>query len=118
MADLKTIGHDGEDEIIFSQSFLIHNNELTIPDILGYSFKFIFEKSSPKENQKDIGVTWKDKQANVVLSNKFRNTLGAGVTEKLKILKDSNGKFILFSIYGHQFAGGFLNVVINFYRAK
>ena len=114
--DIKTIGFDGNDEIIFSQSFNVYENELLIKDSLGKSFKFIFEKSNFKEGQKDINITWDGDKATITLSKKFRSTLGSATTSKLPILKTGNQQEVLLSIFGQQIGGGdLLNITVNFY---
>ena len=113
--ELPTIGFDGDYEIIYSKSFNIYEDKLTIPDFLGKKFIYIFEKNEPAENQKDIKIEWSDNVATVTLSKKFRNTLGSGTVNKIKILNTGDGKGIHMSIYGQDFGNGRLNIVINFY---
>lgn len=113
--ELETIGLDGDYEIIYSKSFNIYEDKLTIPDFLGKKFIYIFEKTEPIENQKDINIIWSDNISTITLSKKFRNTLGSGTVNKIKILKMEDGKDTYMSIYGQDFGEGRLNVVINFY---
>lgn len=113
----KTIGFDGEDKIIYSESFNVYEDELTIPSFLDYKFKFIFENTAPNEGQNDINFKWSGSEALVTISKKFRNNLGTGVTEKLPILQTHDSKKILFSIFGQQVGGSkLIHVTINFYE--
>ncbi len=112
--DTEVIGLDGDDEIIYSQSFLVYENKLTI-NFLEKKFVFNFETTEPVENQKDINITWEESDCLIVLSKKFRNSLGAGTTNKLKMLKVGNSKNICISMFGQQFGENSLNVTINFY---
>src|SRR3989339_1720572 len=98
--DNKTKGFDGSDEIIYSESFNIYEGKLIIPDFLGKKFTFVFEKTEPTQDQKDINITWSTNEASVTLSKKFRNSLGAGTTNKINILKTNEDKNISFSIFG------------------
>lgn len=113
--EMKNLGFDGTDEIIYSQTFNVYEGKLTIPEFLGKKFVFVFEKTEPTTDQNDINVVWTGNEALVTLSKKFRNSLGAGTTNKIKILKTNDGKSISFSIFGHQFGEDGLSVVINFY---
>ena len=113
---MKTIGFDGKDEIIFSNSFNIYENELIIPDLLGFKFKFIFENTEPKESQKDIvSEPVDEKEIVITLSKKFRNSLGSITADKLGILNTSDNKQVLLSIFGQQVGNDSLHVTINFY---
>lgn len=113
--NLKTIGLDGDYEIIYSQSFNVYENKLTIPDFLGKKFVYIFQTQEPSVNQKDINIEWSQNTSNITLSKKFRNTLGSGTVNKIKILKTGDNKDIYMSIYGLDFGDNRLNVTINFY---
>lgn len=115
--NIQTIGFDGNNEIIFSQSFNVYENKLVIPDFLGRSFKFIFETSEPEKTQKDIDIVWEGNEATVTISKKFRNVLGSGNAKKLTILRTGDQKEILLSIFGQQIGtGDLLNVTVNFYQ--
>ena len=113
--ETKTLGFDGQDEIIYSESFNIYGGKLIIPDFLGKKFTFVFENTEPTQDQKDINVVWSADDASITLSKKFRNSLGAGTTNKINILKTNGGKNIYFSIFGQQFGEDRLNVVVSFY---
>lgn len=112
--DIKTLGFDGNDEIIYSESFNIYEGKLKV-DFLDKKFVFIFEKTEPTQDQKDINLVWSENEASVTFSRKFRNSLGSGTTEKIQVLKTSEDKLILFSIFGQQFGDDGLHVTINFY---
>lgn len=115
MENIPTIGFDGNDEIIFSQSFNVYENRLLVK-FLGKSFKFIFENSEPKGNQKDVNVAWEDDNAVITLSKRFRNTLGSATTQKLAVLRTDDQRKVLMSIFGQQVGTGeLLNVTISFY---
>ncbi|KKS54982.1 MAG: hypothetical protein UV20_C0028G0005 [Candidatus Magasanikbacteria bacterium GW2011_GWA2_42_32] len=113
--DNKTKGFDGSDEIIYSESFNIYEGKLIIPDFLGKKFTFVFEKTEPTQDQKDINITWSTNDALITFSKKFRNVLGSGTSNKIKILKTGDGKNISLSVYGQQFGEDGLSVVVNFY---
>lgn len=113
---LPTIGFDGKDEIIFSKSFNIYENELKIPALLGFDFVFVFENNEPDKNQQD--VTSKPGENNeiiITLSKKFRNSLGSMTANKIAALTNDKNQQILFSIFGQQTGGSNLHVTINFY---
>lgn len=114
--DLKTIGFDGQDEIVFSQSFNVFENELLI-DFFDNKFKFIFEKTEPIETNPDVTVRWSDDIAVITLNKKFRNSLGSGTTEKLAVLELPSKKKVLLSVFGHQVGNSnLLHVTVNFYK--
>ncbi len=108
--------YDGLNEILYSKSFNIYDEKLTISNLLGNTFIFIFEKDEPKENQKDVVVVWEEspRQAVITVSKKARTTLTSGLTEKINILSADDGKIISFSFSGYQF-GESLHTTINFY---
>lgn len=114
---LPTIALDGNDKIVYSETFNVYENRLTIPDILGFKVNFVFEKTDPTPAQNDITVsTVNSKEVLITLSNKFRNALGAGTTSKLGLLNTSEGKQVLFSIFGQQVGNSdCLHVTVNFY---
>lgn len=115
--EVKTLGFDGNDEIIFSKSFNVYEDRLTIDDFLERKFKFVFENTEPIPNQQDINVTWSGNVATVTISKKFRNPLGSGTSEKLAVLKTSENKQILFSIFGQQVGNSkLLHITVNFYQ--
>ena len=104
MTELNSPGKvfDGTDQVIYSNSFNIYNNELTIEQ-LGFRFIFVFESISPKSGQKDIIVKPDaGKEVHITFSNKFRNSLGAATTEKLNILQTGDGKNISMTVFGQQ----------------
>lgn len=113
------IAEDGEDKIIFTETYNLYNDTFVLRGFLGYVFKFVFENISPKEGQKDILVEKKPEDAKeivITLSKKFRNSLGSISTEKLLLFETSDKKRILLSIYGQQVGmGPYLNITINFY---
>lgn len=108
---------DGNDEIIFSKSFNVYESKLVIEKFLEKKFTFIFEKTEPAQDQKDISVIWSSDNSEVIvtLSKKFRNLIGAGTLNKMKILKMDAGKSISLSVFGSQFGEDGLNVTISFY---
>lgn len=112
--ETKTLGFDGTDEIIYSESFIVYEGKLII-NFLDKKFVFIFENTEPSQGQKDIDIKWLGDEASVIFSKKFKNSLGSGTVNKVPILKNSENKFILFSIFGQQFGDGGLHIVINFY---
>jgi hypothetical protein len=105
---------DGDDEIIFSESFNIYEEQLKINNFLGFNFAFVFEKEF-SDNKKDILVDIKDKNIKIVLSKKFRNSIGSMSSEKIAFLQKDKEK-ILFSIFGQQIGKETLHITINFYR--
>lgn len=111
---------DGTDEIIFSETVNIYDNKLILKNILGFTLNFEFEKGDPKERQKDIEIKGEDKEANLIFSKKFRNTLGSGTVNKMQLVKFDDGKILLFSIYGSVIGSqnDALNVTISFYLRK
>ena len=115
--DLKTLGLDGRDEIFFSESFNIYENELTLEELVGFKFKFIFETTDPLVDQNDVAVKpGTDKEIVVVFSKKFRNPLGSSTAKKLSILKTGDGREILLSVFGQQVGmGECLHITVNFY---
>ena len=112
--DTKTIAYDGNDEVIYSGIFNVYENKLTI-NFLEKKFILIFEKTEPEEKQKDLNLSWEDNTATVILSKKFRNSLGSGTSGKIPVLNTQDGKQILFSVFGQQFGEDGLSVVVNFY---
>lgn len=110
----KTLGFDGTDEIIFSESFIIYEGKLKV-DFLDKKFVFIFEKTEPVQDQKDVAITWNGGEASIVFSKKFRDSLASGMTNKMNVLKTGEGKLILFAVFGQQFGGDGLHVTVNFY---
>lgn len=112
--DAKTIAYDGNEEIIYSGTFNVYENELTI-DFLEKKFILIFEKTEPAEKQVDLSLSWEGNTATVVLSKKFRNSLGSGTSSKIPVLNTQDDKQILFSVFGQQFGEDGLSVVVNFY---
>lgn len=112
----KTFGFDGTDEIIYSESFNLYEDELVI-DFLDRKFKFIFENSEPAVGQSDLSLNWINNEAIVTISKKFRNNIGSATTGKIEILKTSDAKKILFSIFGQQVGNiKLLHVTVNFYQ--
>lgn len=112
--------YDGnQDEIIYSGTFNIYNNELKIDgitEIPGVTFNFIFQNTPPVEGQPDLNVVGDGNIATVTLSQKFRNTLGTGTVNKLVVFRGADNREILLSLFGQQFGTDILHVTINFYR--
>src|SRR3989344_6172011 len=109
--ETKTLGFDGTDEIIYSESFIVYEGRLRI-NFLKKKFVFIFEKTESTQDQKDIDIKWLGEEASVIFSKKFRNSLGSGTTNKVPILKTGENKSILFSIFGQQFGDDGLYITI------
>lgn len=114
--DIPILALDGNDKIIFSETYNIYENELTIPEFLGYKIRIVFEKTEPEEGQTDVSVRPDGtKGILVTFSKKFRNSLGANTSSKLSVLKTKNDQ-ILLSVYGKEIGdNGSLNVTVNFY---
>jgi hypothetical protein len=114
--EMISLGFDGNDEIVYSESFNVYEDRLTI-NFLDRIFKFVFENTEPEKNKPDINFDWNDKEATVSVNKKFRNNLGAGTTEKMSILTTSDSKEILFSIFGQQVGNSkLIHITINFYK--
>jgi hypothetical protein len=115
----ESLGKDGDDEIIFSQSYNLYENKLTIENIFDVKLFIFFETKDPEEGQVDIDVVADnvEKVSKITLSNKFRNTLGSMTTEKLHIMDMDDPKVsILFSIYGQRVGDVGLVVTVNLYK--
>lgn len=108
---------DGEDEIIYSNSFNIYENKLIIKDFLGFTINFIFAKEEPKEGQRDMEFSGNGKIATVKFSKKIRNTLGSGNTSKFPLVKFEDGRKLFFTLYGSGIGNesDALNVTVTFY---
>ena len=112
---IKSLGFDGDDQIIFSNSFNIYKNKLTITPFEGQNFIFVFQKTEPAEGQKDITFTAGGVNELVVtLSKKFRNSLGSISSEKLTVLNTDNGQ-VLFSIFGQELGENNLHITVSVY---
>lgn len=111
------ITFDGKDEVVYSESFNVYENELHIKNVLNFNFKFIFEITDPKEGQNDILIQNKDNNVTIILSKKIRNTLGGGTTKKSPIIKFDDGKILLYSLYAQTFGDNTeaVNVTVTFY---
>lgn len=112
---------DGKDWIIFSQTYNLYENELIIERLFGVTFKFIFEKEEPNKTEPDIRIKGDrtNKEIRVLVSKKFRNSLGSSSSNKLPVSKTGDGSEILLSIYGTGVTNSnFLNITINFYLRK
>jgi hypothetical protein len=121
MIDLPKIKvFDGEEEIIFSETFNVYNDELIIKNFLGFSIKFIFEKDEPKKNQKDVVATPNNetKEIEIILSKKVRSPLGVGTIDRFSFLENVDGSKILASIYVKEINKNALNIIINLYLKK
>ena len=112
---------DGDDQIIFSNTFNIYQDMLVINNIRGFKFTFIFEKSEIQDGQKDIEILNANKnEAIIKFSRKIRSSLGAGNVDKFPIIKFNDETKLLFSVYGAGIgdASNGLNVTVTFYIRK
>lgn len=111
---------DGSSQIIYSGTFNIYNNKLTIKDLGGKDFIFIFENSEPVADRKDVTFLWSENnlECQVTVSKKFRNSLGAGTTDKVEVSKTEEGDTVSFSIFGHKWGEESLSITISFYSEK
>lgn len=114
---------DGDDEIIFSQSFNIYDNSIKIEGLMGLNITFNFDEETSEKREKDIDILGEGSNATVSFSSKIRNTLGSGTTGKIELAeidKDSIRNKIFFSLYsskiGDKSSG--LNIQITFYLRK
>lgn len=114
---------DGDDEIIFSETFNVYDNSLKIEGLSGLDITFNFDEEGSEQREKDIDVLGEGNNATVSFSSKIRNTLGSGTTGKTElaeIVNESEKVKILFSLYvskiGDKTSG--LNVNITFYIRK
>ena len=107
-------------EIIYTGTFNIYNNKLIIDGLLDKKFIFIFEKKEPEIDQKDIVSTWveENSECHIVVSKKFRNSTGAGTTNKIKIIKTAEGDDYSFSLFGHQWGEESLSITLAIYLDK
>lgn len=114
---------DGDDEIIFSETFNVYDNSLRIEGLAGLNITFNFDEESSEKREKDIDILGNGNDAIVSFSSKIRNTLGSGTTGKIELAeinKDSEKQKLLFSLYssriGDKSSG--LNINITFYLRK
>lgn len=121
MDNLQVKKYDGNDEIVFSDSFNIYENTLSIKDLLGFNFKFVFEDTlptlPPANPQKDVSIEGAGKDVTITFSAKLRNTLGSGTSTKIPIVTFTDGKNLLFSVYSSKIGDGTsaLSVTVTFY---
>jgi hypothetical protein len=112
--------YDGDYEVIFSGSYNLYDNLLSIGRLYDYTFEFFFD---PDIHSKEPGslevVVNEDTNITKVTLKKFRNQLGAYTTVKHKILEfgDGSGRNLYVSIYGKSVdpTANFLHLSINFY---
>jgi hypothetical protein len=107
---------DGDDIIVQSLNLNIYSNELKV-DILGFNFTFKFEKSTPKDGQRDIEVSGEAKNGLITVSSKIRNPLGGGSQEKLELVSTEKAK-LLFTLYASKVGDDEdgLNITLTFYQ--
>ncbi len=114
---------DGDDAIIFSNSFNLYNNSLKIENILGINITFSFDEEGTENREKDIDISGDGNNAIITFSSKIRNTLGSGTTGKIEIaemdIEQSRHK-LLFSLYASKIGdkSSALNLSIAFYIRK
>lgn len=124
MIDLNTVKvFDGDDEIVFSDSFNVYDNSIKINGIIGLNIIFNFDEEGSEKREKDIDILGEGSNATVTFSSKIRNTLGSGTTAKIELAeinKDSKIQKLFFSLYasriGDKSSG--LNVSVTFYLRK
>lgn len=92
---------DKEYNIFFNETAVIYSNELAIENLntdnYVYSLLFKFQDDDSKEMSINIEVKKEQNLAEVSLTN-FNNILGAGTTDRVKILETHNSA-IFFSIF-------------------
>lgn len=112
---------DGNDEIVFSEVFNLYENTLSIKDLYGFNFTFVFEDNLPALPsalpQKDVAINGQGKDVTITFSAKLRNTLGSGTSTKIPIVTFKDGKSLLFSVYSSKVGDNTsaLNVSVSFY---
>lgn len=109
--------YDGNEKIVFSNSFNVYENQLTIENLLGFTFTFVFEKTEPKEGQNDMTFVGKENTGTVTFSKKIRNNLGSGNTTKFQLVNFENGETLLFTLYSSAIGNDIdaINVTVTFY---
>ncbi|MBP6926185.1 MAG: hypothetical protein KBB70_00620 [Candidatus Pacebacteria bacterium] len=115
--------YDGDDEVLFSDSFNIYDNSIKIIGIMGLTVIFNFDEEGSEKREKDIDILGEGNNATVTFSSKIRNTLGSGTTAKVELAeidKDSIKQKLFFSLYssriGDKSSG--LSVNLTFYLRK
>lgn len=114
---------DGDDEIIFSNSFNIYSSSLKIEGVAGLNITFTFDEEGSDDREKDIDISGDGNNAIIIFSSKIRNTLGSGTTGKIEIaemdIEQSKHK-LLFSLYASKIGdkSSALNLSIAFYIRK
>lgn len=109
---------DGNDEIIYSNSFNVYESCLKIKEIEGFDFEFIFEKEERKEALSDVKAEKKgEKCIEVVFSKKIRGKLGVNTATKMPILMTDDLKQILMSVFCQSVGtNDSLHVTVSFYK--
>lgn len=112
--------YDGDDEIVLSSVFNVYENVLNIESLYGFNFRFIFEENSSNEpniKSKDVSIISDDKNVTITFSDKIRNTLGSGTSNKIPVVEFENGKKLFFTLYSSVIGDNTpaLNVTVTFY---
>lgn len=108
--------YDNNHKIIYSGTFNVYENKLTIERIAGFKILFNFPpQENTKESEVKISGNNTKKELTITVPN-FHRTLGVGTTNKIPILLQDNGR-ILFSIYGQSLGKDtdLLRVTLTFY---
>lgn len=111
--------YDGSDTVIASINVNVYNNELRLENFLGLSLKFKFLNTDKAEGDKDIQVKGEGTSAEILISNKIKNSLGSGSVDKLEIVREEN-RSLWFSIYASKVGqiSDALNVTLTFYQRE
>ncbi|MDO8528232.1 MAG: hypothetical protein Q7T03_11200 [Deltaproteobacteria bacterium] len=115
--ETKILTFDGDYQIIYSSDFNIYENKLILRKIAGFELVFEFAKD-PAVKDCPMSIKGDDtaKRITITLTN-FNNSLGAGTTKMVPLLKTDDGKQIYFSIHAKALneATSFLKVSLTFY---
>ena len=115
--------NDGDDEIIYANSFITYEDTLKMEGIYGINIIFTFDEDNSVVREKDIDIVGEGNLAKVSFSSKIRNTLGSGTSGKVELAEitdNSVKKKLLFSLYSSKIGDKTdgLNVSITFYLRK
>jgi len=96
---------DGNTKIVFSNTFNVYENSLTISPLYGFSLIFVFEsdKNNSESRLKTVGDNT-NKTITITLTN-FNNSLGTGTTHKFPIITTNSGKQVYYSVFVSSLGG-------------
>lgn len=107
---------DGAKTIIYSETFNLYEDTLTLEKIAGFTFEFKFIDDQTKPSQFEISPDNTSKTIKVLLTN-WRNTFGVGTPKPVAVINMKDGSQVLFSFMAKALGqdSKFIHFTVSFY---